>query len=97
MKKLFRFIYSLLIGLHFAFAQQSPEEFLGYPIGTSFTRHHKVVEYFEHVAENSTLVKFQKYGETYEGRPLTYAVISTQENLAKPGGDSKKPSSKCRN
>ncbi|MCY2687412.1 M14 family metallopeptidase [Salinimicrobium sp. TH3] len=81
MRKLPVLLTALFVSFQFAFAQQSPEEFLGYPLGTSFTRHHKVVEYFEHVAENSPLVKFQKYGETYEGRPLTYAVISTEENL----------------
>ncbi len=63
------------------FKQQTPEKFLGYPIGTSFTPHHKVVEYFQHVDQNSPLVKYHEYGKTYEGRPLSYAVISTEENL----------------
>ena len=30
---------------------KSPSEFLGYEIGTQFTRHAEVVNYFEHVAE----------------------------------------------
>ncbi|WP_029034989.1 M14 metallopeptidase family protein [Salinimicrobium terrae] len=81
MKKLPALLTALLVSFQFTFAQQSPEEFLGYPPGTNFTRHHKVVDYFEHVAENSELVQFHKYGETYEGRPLTYAIISTEENL----------------
>jgi hypothetical protein len=81
MNKITALFTALLLSFQLAFAQQSPEEFLGYPLGTSFTPHHKVVEYFEHVAENSPLVQFQKYGETFEGRPLTYAVISTEENL----------------
>ena len=63
-------------------AQKSPEEFLGYKIGTQYTRHANVVDYFRHVAENSNLVEYQQYGRTYEGRPLTYAVISSPENLA---------------
>lgn len=76
----------LSLGIFFLFfqaltAQQSPEEFLGYEIGTRFTRHHQIVDYFEHVAENSPMVRYEQYGETYEGRPLTYAVISTSENL----------------
>lgn len=81
MKRLPVLITAILFSFQFAFAQQSPEEFLGYPLGTSFTRHHKVVDYFQHVAENSALVEFHNYGETYEGRPLTYAIISTEENL----------------
>ncbi|MFY7899072.1 MAG: hypothetical protein ACOVNY_02735, partial [Chitinophagaceae bacterium] len=29
---------------------QSPEKYLGYKIGTKYTRHHKVVEYFKSVS-----------------------------------------------
>ena len=60
---------------------KSPQEFLGYEIGTRFTRHADVVRYFEHVAQNSDLVEYQTYGETNEHRPLTYAVVSSTENL----------------
>lgn len=81
MKRFTVLFTALLFSIQFAFAQQSPEEFLGYPLGTNFTRHQKVVEYFTHVAENSPLVQYNTYGETYEGRPLTYAVISSKENL----------------
>ena len=34
---------------------QSPADFLGYEIGTQFTRHADVVQYFEHVAQNSNM------------------------------------------
>lgn len=81
MKKIPALFTALFVCFQFAFAQQSPEEFLGYPLGTSFTRHHKVVDYFKHVADNSALVQYHTYGETYEGRPLTYAIISSEENL----------------
>ncbi len=60
---------------------QSPEQFLGYEIGTQFTRHAEVVNYFRQVAENSSLVNYTTYGKTNENRPLTYAVISSEENL----------------
>ncbi|HSM62825.1 MAG TPA: M14 metallopeptidase family protein [Gillisia sp.] len=60
---------------------QSPEQFLGYEIGTQFTRHADVVNYFKHVSENSELVGYTSYGKTNENRPLTYAVISSEENL----------------
>lgn len=61
---------------------QSPSEFLGYEIGTRFTRHANVVRYFEHVAKNSAMVTFSEYGKTNEGRPLTYAVVSTPQNIS---------------
>ena len=65
------------------FAQlKSPSEFLGYEIGTQFSRHADVVAYFEHVAANSEMVKYTDYGKTNERRRLTYAVISSAENLA---------------
>lgn len=59
---------------------QSPAEFLGYEIGTQFSRHSDVVRYFEHVAQNSDLVTYQEYGKTNERRPLTYAVVTSQAN-----------------
>lgn len=62
---------------------QSPKEFLGYELGNRFTRHHRVVEYFRHVAAVSNRVKFFTYGETYEHRPLVYVVIATPENHAR--------------
>lgn len=59
---------------------QSPSEFLGYEIGTQFSRHSDVVRYFEHVAQNSDLVTYQEYGRTNERRPLTYAVVTSKAN-----------------
>ncbi|WP_299214089.1 M14 family metallopeptidase [uncultured Aquimarina sp.] len=59
---------------------QSPASFLGYEIGSQFTRHANVVNYFNHVAANSDLVTYQTYGKTNERRPLTYAIITSAEN-----------------
>jgi len=61
---------------------KSPSNFLGYEIGTEFSRHADVVNYFEHVAANSNMVTYANYGMTNERRPLTYAIISTPQNLA---------------
>ncbi|WP_026135925.1 M14 family metallopeptidase [Nafulsella turpanensis] len=60
---------------------QSPEEFLGYPIGDKFTYHHRVLGYFQYIAENSENVKLEEYGTSYEGRPLMVAYVGTEENL----------------
>ena len=60
----------------------SPSEFLGYDIGTQFSRHHQVIDYFRYVeSQLKTQVKFVKYGETYERRPLYLAYISSEENI----------------
>ena len=67
-----------------SFAQnlQSPEQYMGYKIGTRYTRHHKMVEYFRAVAQaKPEMVKIEKYGETNEGRELILAFIGTPENI----------------
>ena len=65
------------------FAQQvmSPEAFLGYEVGSRFTRHHRAVEYFKYVAEKLPNAKWVKYGETYENRELGLLFISSQKNF----------------
>lgn len=64
------------------FAQApSPDEFLGYPLGTKFTPHQKVVDYFKKVAATNKNIQLQVYGKTYEGRELLLAVISDQANM----------------
>lgn len=83
------FMRKLLLGLMLltsivSFAQnlQSPDQFLGYKVGTRYTRHHKVVEYFKSIAAAlPSMVKTEKYGETNEGRELMLAYIATPENL----------------
>ncbi|WP_339698472.1 M14 family metallopeptidase [uncultured Marixanthomonas sp.] len=77
-----RFTLLFLFISAISFAQlQSPNEFLDYKIGTQFSRHADVVNYFEHVAENSNMVTYQTYGKTNERRLLTYAIVSSEENI----------------
>ncbi len=71
----------LLFSLTISAQIQSPSEFLGYEIGTQYTRHADVVNYFEYVSENSKLVTFDIYGKTNERRPLTYAIVSSKNNI----------------
>jgi uncharacterized membrane protein len=79
------FILSLVCLISFSlFSQElkSPSEFLGYPLGTQFTRHHEVVDYFQYVAATlPDVVKLKEYGKTNERRPLMLAYISSAENL----------------
>ncbi len=62
-------------------AVQTPDAFLGYSLGDRFTRHHRVVEYFRYVDQQLPQVTVTQYGETYEKRPLIYAVIASPENM----------------
>jgi hypothetical protein len=60
----------------------SPEQFLGYKVGTRFTRHHQIVNYFTAIAAaKSDMVKLIPYGKTNEGRDLMVAAIGTAENI----------------
>ena len=75
---LFLFISISLIG-----QIKSPSEFLGYEIGTQFSRHSDVIRYFEYVAANSNMVTYDNYGITNERRTLTYAIVSSTQNINK--------------
>ena len=59
----------------------SPQEFLGYELGAEYTFHHQVMDYFKQLDEESDKLSFHKYGTTYEGRDLYYAVISSEDNM----------------
>ena len=83
MKKLYTFLF-LIVWILPATAQQkllSPKEFLGYELGDRFTRHHRVIEYFKHVADVMPNVELTQYGETNEYRPLVIATVTSPENF----------------
>lgn len=61
----------------------TPEEFLGYPIGTHHTRHDKVIEYFKTLDRLSDRVSVEDIGESYEHRTQIVAKITTPENHAR--------------
>ena len=71
----------LFAGTLYSQSIQSPSEFLGYEIGSRFTRHHKVIAYFKYMSTALENVKLEKYGETNEHRPLYVTFISSQENI----------------
>ncbi len=81
-----RLLYTLLVSVMglpvMAQNVQSPQQFLGYELGTKYTSHYKVVEYFTQVANAApNNVKYTNYGTTNEGRALTLAYISSTENM----------------
>lgn len=81
MKKI---LLSLLLFLPFIFTAQlkSPSEFLGYELGSQFTRHHQVVDYYEYLAKaEPDRMQLMEYGKTNERRPLLLAYISSKSNI----------------
>lgn len=75
-------VYGIILPFS-CFGQQlkSPSEFLGYPLGSAFTYHHKVVDYLRYAERESNNIVLHKYGQTYERRELYVAYISTPQNL----------------
>lgn len=62
---------------------KSPGEFLGYPVGSRYTPHWKIVDYFRHVAANSaSMMRLEEYGQTNEGRSLVLAYVSSAPNIS---------------
>src|SRR5207344_1709361 len=71
LKRILLFVFVIAFISAGAQKLQSPEEFLGYKVGTHFTPHFKIVNYFNAVAQaKPDMVKIEQYGSTYEGRPL---------------------------
>ncbi len=75
--------YTLLLFPLLSLAQlKSPSEFLGYELGTQFTRHHQVVDYYNYLAAaEPERINLIEYGKTNERRPLLLATISTKANM----------------
>jgi hypothetical protein len=61
----------------------TPEQFLGYPIGSHFTRHDQVVAYFKELARLSDRIHVQTIGKTYEKREQIIATVTSAANYEK--------------
>jgi len=59
----------------------SPEQFLGYELGTRITEHHRINDYLERLASLSDKAVFVEIGRTHELRPLKILIVSSPENL----------------
>ena len=74
---------SLLPEANYADSEVTVEQVLGYPLGTKITSPADMSRYFEALkAAYPKQVKLLEYGESWEGRTLYYAVISSEENIA---------------
>ena len=58
----------------------SPVSYLGYELGQEFTIYQQVVDYLRTLADASSRIQLEEYGTTYEGRPLIYLAITSEEN-----------------
>ena len=58
----------------------SPEEFLGYPIGTFVTRQDRIVAYFQELARLSGRATYQSIGQTFEYRQMPVLTVTSPAN-----------------
>ncbi|MEH0196201.1 M14 family zinc carboxypeptidase [Caulobacter sp. CCNWLY153] len=58
----------------------TPEAFLGYSIGSQYTRHDQVVAYLKELDRLSDRITVEEIGRTYEGRPLLAVIVTSPAN-----------------
>lgn len=58
----------------------TPEAFLGYPIGSHYTRHDQVVAYLRELDRLSDRITVQEIGRSYEERPLLAVFVTSAAN-----------------
>ena len=62
-------------------AVPNPDQALGFPVGQRTASSAQIHAYAQALADASGRVELVEYGQTFEGRPLVYLVISSPENL----------------
>ncbi len=61
----------------------APAKLLGQPLGSRMARPAEIVRAFETWARESNLLELGQHGQTYEGRPLIHAIVSSPGNMAR--------------
>lgn len=61
---------------------KSPDDVLGYPLGSKPAPHADLLKYFEYL-DTFPNAELRSYGETYEGRKLVYLIIASDANFAR--------------
>jgi Zinc carboxypeptidase len=75
--------YFFPAGTSFDSSIPSPEEFLGYPVGTFHTRHDRLVDYMQRLATLSDFASYQSIGMTWEHRPMPVLTVTSVQNHAR--------------
>ncbi len=79
------FVVVLVAGSVFAVAQgvPPPEEVLGFKVGADYrmATYEQAVEYLQALEKASTKIKLFDMGPTSMGKPMIYAIITSQENM----------------
>jgi hypothetical protein len=78
-------IFFIMWGVAFAQTVPSPEETLGFKVGTDYhlASYEQAIEYFRSLEAASPRMKLFEIGKTSMEKPMIYAVISSKENMVK--------------
>ena len=76
-------VFFLLSNINIAQTLKSPEEFLGYKVGTDYkiADYETIQKYFKHLAENSEMIVYQEIGKTVQNRNMFMVILSSEENI----------------
>jgi len=78
------FLILSITPLVFSQVVPKPEDFLGFKVGADYhlATYTQAIGYFKKLQENSKRIKLFDMGKTSMGQTMTYAVISSEENMA---------------
>jgi len=60
----------------------TPKEIIGFEVGEKHVSHDQLVKYMYMLAEHSNRISIERYGWSYEHRPLLLLTITSPENLS---------------
>lgn len=78
------FFYLLIVSqIIFSQSIKSPEEFLGYQVGTDYkiADYETIQKYFKHMSENSGKLYYEEIGKTSLGKDMFMAILSSEDNI----------------
>lgn len=59
----------------------SPEDFLGYELGSKYSLTQHLEAYYKKLADESPRVEYQSYGKSVLGRELPFLIVGSEQNL----------------
>jgi len=85
MKRVPALIFFVLLAVaQICFGIQSPNDFLGFPLGTDrkLADYYQIVQYFKYLEQSSSKIKIENLGKTTDNNDLIQAIISSEENIS---------------
>lgn len=75
--------FEFLPGVHHSKALPTLQEVVGHAWGSEITAPSDVVRYLKSLSVATPMIKLVEYGKSWEGRPLHYVVIATEQTMGR--------------